>query len=178
VSGKRTSAPFAGESFPHLARRTYQIWGTRPGPFDPGWRAGFIGSFRGWVGNHPAAVQNFFIGLQAVTALSALADDGLSLGALPEEEALESASLEAGEAAADANKLNHIFGNPEYHLESLVQALGGEVEAYQAIQTTTSERTQGIAGNFEVTVSVGGQNVTVRGIVIDGAARIGTAFIP
>lgn len=34
------------------------------------------------------------------------------------------------------------------------------------------------AGKFEVTTVVDGQDVVVRGIVIDGIARIGTAFTP
>ena len=41
--------------------------------------------------------------------------------------------------------------------------------------------TQGVAGGlsdvFETTVNVGGQDVTVRGRLIDGVVRIGTFFI-
>jgi len=35
-----------------------------------------------------------------------------------------------------------------------------------------------MSGQFEKVVQVTGQNVTVRGVVINGEAKIGTAFIP
>jgi len=33
-------------------------------------------------------------------------------------------------------------------------------------------------GTFEKSISIYGQNVTVRGAVVNGVPRIGTAFIP
>jgi hypothetical protein len=34
------------------------------------------------------------------------------------------------------------------------------------------------AGQFETTIAVGGVNVTVSGIVLNGVTRISTAFVP
>jgi len=53
--------------------------------------------------------------------------------------------------------------------------LGGG--AYEAAATAAAQQ-QGINGVFQIVVSVGGQQVTVRGIVINGVVRIGTALIP
>lgn len=58
------------------------------------------------------------------------------------------------------------------------EASGGKAQAYQALQKATTEATQGMSGQFEKVVQVAGQNVTVTGKMIDGVARIGTAFIP
>lgn len=34
------------------------------------------------------------------------------------------------------------------------------------------------SGTFEVTTEIGGQDVVVRGAVVNGVAKIGTAFTP
>jgi hypothetical protein len=34
----------------------------------------------------------------------------------------------------------------------------------------------GLTGNYQIVVNVAGQNITVRGIVINGVAKIGTAW--
>jgi len=39
-----------------------------------------------------------------------------------------------------------------------------------------SVTSKGITGIYEETVTVAGHNVTVRGNVVDGVAKIGTAF--
>jgi RHS repeat-associated protein len=96
------------------------------------------------------------------------------------EEAPEALSLGAeseAESGATANKINHIFGNAEHNLDSVAQASGGESKAYQALQQATTEATKGMSGQFETTVQVAGQNVVVRGVVMNGVAKIGTAFI-
>jgi RHS repeat-associated protein len=98
------------------------------------------------------------------------------------EEALTEAEVEAeAEAeAVDPNKLNHIFGNAEHGVDGLVDTFGSQENAYNAIQQATQGLVdqQGVTGVFEEVVNVGGQDVTVRGVVIDGVVRIGTAFIP
>lgn len=50
--------------------------------------------------------------------------------------------------------------------------------ARQLLQTATQTAvsSQSLTGNFKVVVEVGGLVVTVTGRVIDGVARIGTAF--
>jgi len=83
------------------------------------------------------------------------------------------------EVAANANKLSHIFGNASHHLDDLVGHFGGQQEAFNAVQTATDElvASKGLTGVFEQVVNVAGQDVTVRGRVIEGVARIGTFFI-
>ncbi len=95
-------------------------------------------------------------------------------------EAGAGAGAEAGEAAADANKLHHIFDNPGHGLDAVVSAYGSQENAYAALQgaTASAVQTQGLTGEFEMTVEVGGQSVKVTGVVMNGTARIGTAYIP
>jgi hypothetical protein len=80
----------------------------------------------------------------------------------------------------DANKLNHIFGKAAHNLGPLVEKFGSQEATFNAVQsaTQTAVKSGGITGVFETTVNVAGQNVVVRGNVIEGTARIGTFFIP
>ena len=76
----------------------------------------------------------------------------------------------------NANKLNHLFGNPEHNLGPLLAAAGGPEKAYERIWRAAQPLvTQN--GLFNQTVRVLGFNVTVQGNVIDDVLRIGTAFI-
>jgi hypothetical protein len=83
-----------------------------------------------------------------------------------------------GQAAADANKLNHIFGKAAHNLDALVSEFGSQEAAYNALQKATQQAVsqQGLTGVFETSVIVGSQTVTVRGAVVNGVAKIGTAF--
>jgi hypothetical protein len=74
--------------------------------------------------------------------------------------------------------LNHIFGKAEHNLDSLVNEFGSQESAYNALQKATQAAVtdQGLKGVFETTIQVGSETITVRGNVIDGIARIGTAF--
>lgn len=82
----------------------------------------------------------------------------------------------------DPNKLAHIFGKAEHNLDPFVNSFGGsQDDAFRALQTEFSN----VAGNYTnqqlnqgVQVVVNGYSVTVRGAIVDGTARIGTAFIP
>jgi hypothetical protein len=81
----------------------------------------------------------------------------------------------------DANKINHVFGDPEHKLEGLVKEFGSQEEAFSAIEQAIQREAiaQGIQGAFDaISVSVGSYIVEVSGIVIGGIARVGTAFIP
>ncbi len=81
----------------------------------------------------------------------------------------------------DPNKLNHIFGKAEHNLGSFLIKYGGnQVSAYNALQNAAQEQiiARGITGVFEETVIVGGEIITVRGNVVNGIVKIGTAFIP
>ncbi|MCL2726618.1 MAG: hypothetical protein FWD69_19535, partial [Polyangiaceae bacterium] len=83
-------------------------------------------------------------------------------------------------AAIDPNRLNHIFGKATHNLGPLVQEFGSQEATFAAVENATQAaiNAQGLTGIFETTVSVAGQNVVVRGNVMDGIVRIGTFFIP
>ena len=78
----------------------------------------------------------------------------------------------------EANKLNHIFGNAQHGLGGIVNSLGSQSAAFNAIQeeTQTAVEQQGLTGVFETQVQVAGETVTVRGNVENGVVKIGTAF--
>ncbi len=84
---------------------------------------------------------------------------------------------DAESAAVDANKLRHIFGNAGHNLSGLVEHFGSEESAFNAVQKATQGAAGRLSDVFETTVNVGGQDVTVRGRLIDGVVRIGTFFI-
>ena len=55
------------------------------------------------------------------------------------------------------------------------------MKAYNALESTTQKyiSSNNITGNFkDIIVNVNGVDVTVRGTVINGQVKIGTAFIP
>ena len=81
----------------------------------------------------------------------------------------------------DFNKLHHIFGRAKHELDGLVEEFESQRAAFEAMQEAAENmvKSKGIAGGrYEETVRVGGQLLTVRGEVVDGVVRIGTAFIP
>lgn len=84
------------------------------------------------------------------------------------------------EAATDPNKLYHIFGQVKHNLDPLVTQFGSQENAFNALQKATEAavRSQGLSGVFEIIVNVGTETVTVRGNIIKGIVKIGTAFIP
>jgi RHS repeat-associated protein len=93
---------------------------------------------------------------------------------------LGAAGFLAAKSMADANRLNHIFGQARHNLGPLVQKFGTREAAFAAVENAAQSKvaSEGLAGVFQTTVSVGGQNVVVRGKVIDDTARIGTFFVP
>lgn len=88
----------------------------------------------------------------------------------------------AGLSQAMRNRLHHIFTNPrhQHNLQGVVGEFGSQLNAFNAMQRAINSRVarQGITGVFEEVVTVGSHQVTIRGRVIDGVARISTAFIP
>ena len=91
-----------------------------------------------------------------------------------------SAAAKAGAAAIDANKFAHIFGNAQHDLGALVRKIGSQEATFTAVQgaTQAAVKGQGLSGVFQTTVTVAGQNVVVKGNLIDDIARIGTFLIP
>lgn len=102
-------------------------------------------------------------------------------------EAEERAKKEAERLAATprvVNGANHIFGPKslaKHKLGPVLDAFGGdELAAFRALEEATQllADTGAVQGVFHTTIHVAGQAVTVRGAVMDGAARVSTAFIP
>ena len=90
-------------------------------------------------------------------------------------------ALTAGpKVVENANKINHLFGKAQHNLGVLVEEFGGQAGATNAMQNAIQARVtaRGLSGTFKQVVRVGAQDVTIRGRVIEGVARIGTAFIP
>jgi len=80
----------------------------------------------------------------------------------------------------DANKANHIFGDPRHNMDPVLNQFGSRESAFAAIKQSTEQVVQalGLQGVFETQVPVGSSIVTVRGNIVGGTVRIGTAFIP
>jgi len=84
----------------------------------------------------------------------------------------------------DPNKWRHIFGNPNHNLDALVRHYGSEEEAARAIVDAVNQaRHAGTLstdnrGVYEQVFDVGGYPVMVRGRIVNGLVRIGTAWIP
>ena len=79
----------------------------------------------------------------------------------------------------DPNIINHIFNNPEHKFESLVSQFGSKEAALAALQKAAQSviASKGIVnGEFRETVRFGSEIVTVKGMVIDGIARIESAY--
>jgi RHS repeat-associated protein len=99
---------------------------------------------------------------------------GLSVGTGTATGAATGAAVSIG----TANKLIHIFGKAAHNLGPLVASYGSEAAAYSALETAVIKAvtSQGITGVYQIVVTVGGLNVTVRGAVVNGVVKIGTAF--
>lgn len=102
-------------------------------------------------------------------------------------EAEERAKKEAERLAATPRVVSgahHIFGPKSLAKQKLgpvLSAFGGdELAAFRALEEATQllADTGAVQGVFHTTIHVAGQAVTVRGAVLDGAARVSTAFIP
>lgn len=77
------------------------------------------------------------------------------------------------------NKINHIFNQARHNLASLVTRLGGQENTVRTVlNTLNSAGNLPVSGLFESTISIGGTNITVRGIVQEGFPQIATMFIP
>lgn len=74
------------------------------------------------------------------------------------------------------DKLNHVF-DPKHNFGPLVQKFGSREAAMEQIVRSIGGPLPR-AGRFEIAQSIGGQTVIIRGAVVDGVPRIGTAFTP
>lgn len=130
--------------------------------------------WQGLGGVIDAAGDGMVFGLAGVRAGTASAEAAATANVS------EKAGEAARKAALDTNKLHHIFGRAEHNLDGVVAYYGSRDKAFQAIKSATEAavKADGTKGVFERTVQAGGASVTVRGIVNDGAVKIGTAFVP
>jgi RHS repeat-associated protein len=85
-------------------------------------------------------------------------------------------SQSAYDYATRPEKLDHIFV-PKHKLDPLVQQFGSREAVVRKMLDSLIGRTPA-SGIFEVTSNIGGYGVVIRGAVVGGAVRIGTAFIP
>jgi RHS repeat-associated protein len=82
------------------------------------------------------------------------------------------------------NSANHVFGPKslaKHGLQRVLKVFGGDkVAAFNALERGAQQAANkgAIKGVFQTTVDVAGQSVTVRGAVVHGVAKVGTAFIP
>jgi hypothetical protein len=78
--------------------------------------------------------------------------------------------------ALRSDKLDHVF-DPKHNFDPLVSQFGSrEAAMEQIVRSIGGPLPQ--AGRFEVARQIGGQTVIIRGAVVDGTPRIGTAFTP
>lgn len=95
----------------------------------------------------------------------------------PEQEAaLQRAKQKAEEAFQ--NKLHHIFDKSQHKLDCVLKQFGGDkTKAFNAIQNALKGQKLPDNQLFETTVDIGGNTVTVLGRVVNGVAKVGTAYI-
>jgi Putative T7SS secretion signal domain/Bacterial toxin 35 len=86
---------------------------------------------------------------------------------------------EAYNSASTENRMVHILDRPEHGLQDLVNAAGGRPEAMRVIVNSLQDG-DGLPANgvFEVTRTINGQQITIRGAMLNGIPKIGTAFDP
>ncbi len=78
--------------------------------------------------------------------------------------------------AITPGKLDHIFV-PKHNLDPLVINLGSREAVIEQMLIGIRGRTP-VRGVFEIPTVIGGQTVVVRGAVVNGVPRLGTAFTP
>ncbi len=83
----------------------------------------------------------------------------------------------------DSNKRHHVFGNPDHNLDVLIQECGSEEAAGRAIVAAVNQAYRDGSlvvdsnGRYRQVFDVGGNPVTVRGRIVGGVVRIGSAWI-
>ena len=83
-----------------------------------------------------------------------------------------------------ADTAQHIFGPKslgKHGLQGVLDSFGGNgIKATRALQRAAQSAVdRGVISDvFETVVEVGGLNITIRGRVMDGVAKLRTAFIP
>lgn len=91
-------------------------------------------------------------------------------------ETASAADQAAYDYATQANKLDHILAD-KHNFGPLVQQFGSREAVVQQMLNGLKGLTPA-SGTFEETIQIGGQQVVVRGAVVNGVVKIGTAFTP
>jgi uncharacterized protein YukE len=86
---------------------------------------------------------------------------------------------QAYNAANNENNMAHILDASKHGLGNLVDEAGGRPEAMRVIVNSLQDG-DGLPANgkFIVTRTINGQEITIRGAMVNGVPRIGTAFDP
>ncbi|MCX2970996.1 MULTISPECIES: polymorphic toxin-type HINT domain-containing protein [Streptomyces] len=86
---------------------------------------------------------------------------------------------ETYKSASTPAKLEHVIDPEKHGFADLVARSGGREQAMRRIVDSLGDvRDLPTAGRFEVGRVIDGENVTIRGAVVNGVPRIGTAFNP
>lgn len=85
----------------------------------------------------------------------------------------------AKQAITRLNKINHIFNKAEHKLGDFVESCGSNRKAFDKLEHAFKKVAKGRSdGVFEASINIDGFNITVRGSVVNGLPKIGTAFAP
>jgi hypothetical protein len=147
-----------------------------PQPDNPGLAFNYGNNAQGYqtLGAASKLVTNATIGVGGTYAVLGAAAVGT--GVMGGEGASLSGVGRSG--AALANRLFHIFGNPDHGLETLVQKFGGPLAAYEAMQQAAQSQVSASGPFTRVAITVGGIAIQINGTVIDGIVKISTAYVP
>jgi hypothetical protein len=75
--------------------------------------------------------------------------------------------------------LEHVIDPAKHGFGDLVAKTGGREGALRSIMDSLHGATDlPAAGRYEVNREISGETVTIRGAVVNGVPRLGTAFIP
>ncbi|WP_229816322.1 RHS repeat-associated core domain-containing protein [Streptomyces lucensis] len=75
-------------------------------------------------------------------------------------------------------KLEHVIDPPKHGFERIVENSGGRAEAFRRIVNSLGDGDDlPEAGGFVVDRTIDGETVTIRGAMVNGVPRVGTAFI-
>ncbi|MFD6201445.1 Hint domain-containing protein, partial [Streptomyces rubiginosohelvolus] len=86
---------------------------------------------------------------------------------------------ETYKSASTPAKLEHVIDPEKHGFAGLVARSGGREQAMRRIVNSLDDAADlPAAGRFEVRRVIDGENVTIRGAVVNGVPRIGTAFNP
>ncbi|MFE2595202.1 Hint domain-containing protein [Streptomyces sp. NPDC059396] len=90
---------------------------------------------------------------------------------------------EAYKANNSQKVLDHVFNKADHGFDDLVRKSGGREQALKKIIDSLgdgpmTQKPGGQPGEFELSRVVEGETVTIRGRMVNGIARISTAFIP